>query len=73
MGSSIFATVVIVTILFLILASLGFALFYLLAEENGSRSTLMALQVRVALSMTLFLGLLTAIHMGWIIPNPPPL
>lgn len=73
MNSSIIATGIILTILFIILSSLGFGLFYLLYDREGSRRTVMALTVRVALSMTLFLGLLIAIHVGWITPNPPPL
>jgi Trk-type K+ transport system membrane component len=73
MGLSNFATVLILTVLFTILSSLGFGMFYLLLDQYGSKRTFMALSVRVALSMSLFLGLLIAIHFGWIIPNPPPL
>jgi len=65
------ATVIILAILSLILSSLGFGMFYLLSDQNGSKRTAMALSVRVVLSMALFLGLLIAIHLGWIIPNPP--
>lgn len=73
MSSSIFATVIILTILFLILSSLGFGLFYLLFAARGGKQTLTALKIRVVLSMTLFLGLLMAVHCGWIYPNPPSL
>ena len=73
MSSSIIATFIILTTLFTILTSLGFGLFYLLFEENSSKRTFMALSVRVALSMCLFIGLLGAIHLGWVIPNPPNL
>jgi len=69
----ILATTLILTILLIIVSSLGFGLFYLLIDQYGSKRTLMALTVRVTLSMTMFLGLLIAIYFGWIIPNPPPL
>ena len=73
MGSSTVATFLILTMLFAILSSLGFALFHLLREEHDSQKTAKALSVRVGLSLSLFLGLLFAIQMGWIIPNPIPL
>jgi Trk-type K+ transport system membrane component len=73
MGSSIFATIIILTTIFIILSSLGFGLFYLLCDGNGSKRTMYALSVRIVLSMGLFLGLLLAVYNGWIIPSPPPL
>lgn len=73
MTSSTFATFIILATLFLIVFSLGFGLFYLLFDQKGSRRTFMALSVRVTLALLLFLGLITAIHFGWIQPNPPPL
>lgn len=73
MSSSIFATVIILTAIFIILSSLGFGLFYLLCDANGSKRTMYALSARIVLSMTLFFGLLIAIHCGWIAPNPPAL
>lgn len=73
MGSSTFATILILATIFIILSSLGFGLFYLLCDSNGSKRTLYALSIRVVLSMALFLGLLLAVHCGWIVPNPPSL
>jgi len=73
MISSSLATFIILSMLFIILSSLGFGLFYLLFDPNGSKRTFMALSMRIALSMFLFIGLLGAIHLGWIIPNPPNL
>ena len=73
MISSSIATFIILAMLLIIMSSLGFGLFYLLFEANGSKHTLIALSLRVAVSMFLFMGLLGAIHLGWIIPNPPSL
>jgi len=73
MGTTTIATTIIVTVLFIILASLAFGLFYLLRDTSGTGRTATALSVRVGLSMMLFLCLLLAIHEGWIIPNPLPL
>lgn len=73
MGSSIIATVIILTTILAILSSLGYGLFYLLCDTNGSKRTMYALSARISLSMILFLGLLISVHNGWIIPNPPPL
>ena len=67
------ATTIILTVLFVILSSLAFGLFYLLRNPSGTGRTATALSVRVGLSMMLFLCLLLAIHEGWIMPNPPPL
>lgn len=73
MGSSIFATVIILTTMFLILSSLGIGLFYLLFNLNTGKQTFKALSLRIALSMMLFMGILLAIYLGWIVPGPPPL
>jgi hypothetical protein len=73
MNPSIFATCIILTILFLILSSLGLGLFYLLFNLNNNQQTFKALSIRIGLSMVLFLGILLAIYLGWIIPEPPPL
>lgn len=73
MNSSAIGTLIILVTIFLILSSLGFGLFYLLFNQHNGKQTLKALSIRIGLSMTLFLGLLVAIHFGWIIPEPPPL
>lgn len=73
MNSSTVGTLIILVAIFLILSSLGFGLFYLLFNKHSGKQTLAALSIRIGLSMTLFLGLLIAIHCGWVIPEPPPL
>lgn len=73
MNSSTVGTLIILVTIFLILSSLGFALFYLLFNKHSGKQTLTALSIRIGLSMTLFIGLLIAIYCGWIIPEPPPL
>ena len=72
MNPSIFATCIILTTLFLILSSLGLGLFYLLFNLNNNQQTFKALSLRIGLSLVLFLGILLAIYLGWIIPEPPP-
>jgi Trk-type K+ transport system membrane component len=73
MNSSTVGTLIILAMIFLILSSLGFGLFYLLFNQHSGKQTLQALSIRIGLSMTLFLGLLIAIYFGWVIPEPPPL
>lgn len=73
MTSSMVATLIILSTIFLILSSLGFGLFYLLFNQHTGRQAVAALSIRIALSITLFLGLLLAVHFNWITPAPPPL
>lgn len=53
----------------LIIGSLGFALFYVMRDKGRSNRAVNALAVRVGLSVTLFLLLLGAYQMGWIVPT----
>ena len=73
MSTSVIATTFILAVLFAILSSLVFGLFYLLSSNHHPARTATSLSVRVGLSMLLFLLLLFAIAQGWITPNPPPL
>lgn len=73
MHSTFLATTTILTTIFLILSSLSFGLFFLLCGSDGSKRIVMALTVRVILSMGLFIGLLWSVYAGWITPNPPAL
>jgi hypothetical protein len=52
--------------IFLILASLGSALYYLLKDRGQSDRTVKALTVRIALSLILFLTLMASYYFGWI-------
>ena len=69
--------VVIVILLVAVLAALAGACLFMLRKgsEPGSKSPAMAraLAVRVALSITVFLFVLLAWHMGWIKPSGIPI
>lgn len=52
-----------------VVASLGSALFYLARDKPGSPRMLMALKVRVALSILLIVFLVLSFHFGWIGPE----
>jgi uncharacterized protein with GYD domain len=54
---------------FLILASLGSALFFLMRDKGKSNRTVQALAMRVGLSIVLFLLILGSYKMGWIAPT----
>jgi len=59
---------VVIALLAAIVISLGTALFYLRREDADSPKMLRALQVRVALSLTLILFLVFSYFAGWIEP-----
>lgn len=46
-------------------------MFYLVKGQGKSQNTVRFLTVRVALSVVLFLFIITAAKMGWIEPNQP--
>jgi hypothetical protein len=58
----------IIVLLFLlaIVASLGSALYYVVADRGGSKRTVRALAVRVGLSLTLFILLMAGYYFGLI-------
>lgn len=56
----------VITMLALILLSLGSALYYLLKDRGQSMRTVKALAVRVGLSITLFLILMASYYFGFI-------
>ena len=59
--------------LFVIVASLGSGLFYLIRDRGGSRRTLNALTIRITLSIILFVLILVGFYTGAISPNNSPL
>ncbi len=65
--------ITIVATLFVIVASLGSALFYLMRDRGDSRRTLNALKLRIGLSIVLFLLILLGVFTGVIAPNQSPL
>ncbi len=54
---------------FLIIASLGSALVFLMRDKGRSNRTVYALATRVGLSILLFALLLVAYRLGWIQPT----
>lgn len=65
-----FFTFIVLVFLLLILSSLGFGLYYLFKDQGKTKRTVRALTFRIALSLILFLALLTAFALGWISPHP---
>ena len=64
--------ITILATLFVIVASLGSGLFYLIRDRGQSRRTLNALTLRIALSVILFLLILLGYVTGVITPNQVP-
>ncbi len=60
--------IIVIAFLF-ILYSMGSALFYLSRDKGQSNNTVRFLTVRVALSVALFLFIILAMKMGWIVPH----
>jgi 4-hydroxybenzoate polyprenyltransferase len=61
---------IIILFLFIILYSLGSALFYLVRDKKSdSTRVVKALSWRIGLSMLLFILLFIAFAMGWIAPH----
>ena len=58
--------IVVILFIVLILASLGSALFFLINDRGQSKRTVTALALRVGLSLTLFLMLMTGYYFGLI-------
>jgi hypothetical protein len=61
--------IAVVVVLLVILASLGSGLFFLVNDKGGTRRTVKALTVRIALSMGLFVMLMIAYAFGLITPH----
>ena len=61
--------IVVVLALFLIIASLFSALYFLAKDKDGGTRTVRALTLRIGLSITLFLLLLISYYFGLIGPG----
>lgn len=61
--------IIIISLLLIILFSLGTALFSMLKNEPESNRTVKALTVRVALSIALLILIMVGYSMGWITPH----
>lgn len=58
----------VILILFVILLSLGSGLYYLVSDQDSSGRLVRALTWRIGLSIALFLLLIVAGLLGWIVP-----
>jgi hypothetical protein len=61
--------IILVLLLLAIVVSLFSGLFFLLKDESGKRRTLMALKVRVGLSIALLVFLAVSFINGWLKPH----
>lgn len=73
MSSSIIATLLIFASMLVIFCSLFIGLVYLLLDKQASKRLVVALSVRITVSVLLFSFLILAVYLGWIMPAPPPL
>lgn len=60
----------IILVMFTILFCLGSGLYYLISDQGKTKRTVKALTWRIALSVTLFLGLMIGVLLGVITPHP---
>ena len=61
--------IVVLLFIFLILASLGSALYYLVKDKGGSDRTVKMLTIRITLSLTLFILLMAGYYFGLVPQN----
>ena len=61
--------VIVVLFLIFIVYSLGSALYYLIHDEDNSTRMVKALTWRIGLSLLLFVILMIAFAMGWLVPH----
>jgi hypothetical protein len=61
--------VIVLLVFFLVLASLGTALFTFLKDKGDSDRTVKALTLRIGLSISLFILLMIGYASGWIQPH----
>ncbi len=52
-----------------IIYSMGSALFYLSRDKGKSSNTVRFLTVRIAISVALFMFIILAMKLGWIVPH----
>jgi hypothetical protein len=63
-------TLLVLLLLFFIVSSLAFGLYYLIQDQGRSKRTLKALTIRITLSLILFPALLIAFAFGVMNPHP---
>ena len=57
---------IVIAALLLIVGSLGSALFFVMHDQTGSKRAVIALAIRVGLSLALFLFLMAGFYFGFI-------
>ena len=69
-----FIKIIILTLFFLILASLAASMFTFIRDRENKQRTAKLLTIRITLSVILFAVLVISFLMGWIQPHPliPP-
>lgn len=60
---------VVLSVFFVLLVVLGFALYYVFTNKGGSKKTAYALSLRVTITALLLLGVIIAAHIGWVRPH----
>ena len=58
--------IILVVLLALVVVSLFSGLYFMYRDKGGSRRTVIALTIRVVLSVTIFLIVIAGYFMGWI-------
>ena len=59
----------IIILLFLVIFSLGQALYHMMRKDNNPDGVVNSLTVRISLSVFLFVAIFFGIYMGWITPH----
>ncbi|MDC0948644.1 twin transmembrane helix small protein [Gammaproteobacteria bacterium] len=61
--------IILVVFFIAMVASLGFAFYYMMNDRGSSKRTVKALSFRIGIWVVLFGFLLLSIHLGWIVPS----
>jgi TRAP-type C4-dicarboxylate transport system permease large subunit len=60
---------IILILLFMIVVSLGQALYHMMRKDNNPDGVVRSLTIRIGLSVLLFILILFGSYMGWITPH----
>ena len=66
------AKIILIGLLLAVIAALFSSVFFLIKDDSSKRRTLSLLKLRVALSLTLIVFVITAYLLGWIHPHAAP-
>ena len=64
-----FTKSIIIITMAMIVISLASALLFLIRDEGKTKRTILALSIRIGLSIGLFVFLLLGVHFNWITPH----